>query len=204
MGATDAVATIRDRILDATAASLSSGGFGDSRLLTSIARMAGVSRPTLYKHGGTLEEIKAALLRRETDRFLELVQASLEGATWSTDDIVDVLVTVVRHARRHPLLQSALRDAPELVLPWFTTRADVVIAMAKAHVAPFLETAIENGEMPPIDVDLLVDVLARVVLSLVFTAGTVDADDPEAVRAYLRSVVALWTHTPVSGTPRSR
>ena len=186
----------RDRILDAAASCLSAGGFGDSRLLTSIARIAGVSRPTLYKHGGTLEEIKAALLRRETDTFLEVVQASLEGATWTTDDIVDVLVTIIRHARRHPLLQSALRDAPEVVLPWFTTRADVVIAMAKAHVAPYLEAAIENGEMPRVDIDLLVDVLARVVLSLVFTAGTVDADDPEAVRAYLRSVVTMWTRIP--------
>ncbi len=186
----------RDRILDAAASCLSAGGFGDSRLLTSIARIAGVSRPTLYKHGGTLEEIKAALLRRETDTFLEVVQASLGGATWTTDDIVDVLVTIIRHARRHPLLQSALRDAPEVVLPWFTTRADVVIAMAKAHVAPYLEAAIENGEMPRVDIDLLVDVLARVVLSLVFTAGTVDADDPEAVRAYLRSVVTMWTRIP--------
>ncbi|MDN5857123.1 MAG: TetR/AcrR family transcriptional regulator [Pseudonocardia sp.] len=183
---------VRDRILDATAACLGAGGFGDSRLLSSIARIAGISRPTLYKHGGTLEEIKAALLRRETDRFLDVVQEAVGGATWTIEDIVDVLVTIIGHARRHPLLQAALRDAPEVVLPWFTTRADVVIAMAKAHVVPLLRAATERGEMPPIDVDLLVDVLARVVLSLVFTAGTVDADDPEAVRAYLRSAVGMW------------
>lgn len=189
----DAAAQIRDRILDATAACLSAGGFGDSRLITSIARLAGFSRPTLYKHGGTLEEIKAALLRRETERFLEIVRDGLDGAGWTSDDIVDVLVTIVEHARRHPLLQAALRDAPEVLLPWFTTRADVVIAMAKAHVGPLLQAAIRADHMPALDVDLLIDVLARVVLSLVFTAGTVDADDPEAVRAYLRSVIGMWT-----------
>jgi AcrR family transcriptional regulator len=193
VGASDAAAQIRDRILDATAACLSAGGFGDSRLITSIARIAGLSRPTLYKHGGSIEEIKAALLRRETEEFFDVVRASIAGARWTTDDVVDVLVTIVDHARRHDLMQAALRDAPEVVLPWFTTRADVVIAMAKAHVGPVLTAAIEAGEMPALDVDVLVDVLTRVVLSLVFTAGTVDADDPAAVRDYLRAVVAMWT-----------
>ena len=193
MGASDAAAQIRDRILDAAATTLSAGGFADSRLLTSIARIAGLSRPTLYKHGGDLDEIKAALLRRETERFFDVVRASIAGATWTTDDVVDVLVTIIDHARHHELMQSALRDAPEVVLPWFTTRADVVIAMAKAHVGPELRAAIEAGEMPALDVDVLVDVLTRVVLSLVFTAGTVDADDPEAVRAYLCAVVGMWT-----------
>jgi AcrR family transcriptional regulator len=193
MGASDAAAQIRDRILDAAATTLSAGGFADSRLLTSIARIAGLSRPTLYKHGGDLDEIKAALLRRETERFFDVVRASIAGASWTTDDVVDVLVTIIDHARRHELLQSALRDAPEVVLPWFTTRADVVIAMAKAHVGPELRAAIEAGDMPALDVDVLVDVLTRVVLSLVFTAGTVDADDPEAVRVYLRAVVGMWT-----------
>jgi hypothetical protein len=39
-----------------------------------------------------------------------------------------------------------------------------------------------------------------VVLSLVFTAGTVDADDPEAVRAYLRAVVRMWTSATVASS----
>jgi AcrR family transcriptional regulator len=193
MGASDAAAQIRDRILDAAATTLSAGGFADSRLLTSIARIAGLSRPTLYKHGGDLDEIKAALLRRETERFFDVVRDSIAGASWTTDDVVDVLVTIIDHARRHELLQAALRDAPEIVLPWFTTRADVVIAMSKAHVGPELAAAIEASGMPALDVDVLVDVLTRVVLSLVFTAGTIDADDPEAVRAYLRAVVGMWT-----------
>ncbi|MGI5130971.1 TetR/AcrR family transcriptional regulator [Pseudonocardia sp. CA-107938] len=193
MGVSDAGAQIRDRILDAAAACMAAGGFADSRLITSIARIAGLSRPTLYKHGGSIDEIKAALLRRETERFFEVVRASIAGARWTTDDVVDVLVTIVDHARRHELLQAALRDSPEIVLPWFTTRADVVIAMAKAHVGPVLTEAIAAGEMPAVDVDVLVDVLTRVVLSLVFTAGTVDADDPDAVRGYLRAVASMWT-----------
>jgi AcrR family transcriptional regulator len=197
---------IRDRILDATAECLAEDGFADTRLLSAIARRARLSRPTLYKHGGTLEEIKNALLQRETSRFVAFVRGRVEQASWTTEDVVDALVDVVVRARRHPLLRAAVAATPGLVLPWFTTRADVVVAMVTAQLAPVLEARIAAGEVPPLDVELLVDMLTRIVLSLVFTSGRVDADDPDALRGYLRGVAVLAAglgEVPSRITPRA-
>jgi AcrR family transcriptional regulator len=178
---------IRDRVLAAAEeVLLEEGGFGSSRLHSSIARRAGLSRPTVYKYAGDQDAIISALILREVGALLGQLEPMMDGAAPFADQLVDVMTFVVRHAREHRLLQAALRDAPTLVLPWFTTRADLLMErVAGVALSYFAEHP--RSDRPEIDPRLLVDAACRIALSLVFTKGLVDLSDPERLRAYLRT-----------------
>ncbi|WP_236009220.1 TetR/AcrR family transcriptional regulator [Actinomadura physcomitrii] len=188
------------RILDAAAACLTEGGFTSNRMLSAIARRAGVSRPTLYKYGGTLDEIKEALIERELTAYLAEAVPLIDAARWDADYVADLLAFLIGRARAHPLLSAAVRDVPDMVLPWFTVRADITVARVTALAAPVVQDKIDRGELPPVDVPVLIDVLTRVVLSLVFVnSAGVDADDPDDLRRYLRAVTGFVTLLPGRG-----
>ncbi|MFB4298814.1 TetR/AcrR family transcriptional regulator [Actinomadura sp. NTSP31] len=183
---------IHARILDAAAACLTEGGFSSNRMLSAIARRAGVSRPTLYKYGGTLDEIKEALIERELTAYLAEAVPIIDAARWDADYVSDLLAFLIGRARAHPLLSAAVRDVPDMVLPWFTVRADITVARVTALAAPVVQQKIDRGELPPVDVPVLIDVLTRIVLSLVFVnSAGVDADDPADLRRYLRTVTGF-------------
>ena len=63
----DKAARTRARILDAAAQCLTAGGLGSARLHTAIASLAGLSRPTVYKHVGDQDAIIERV--RETNHY---------------------------------------------------------------------------------------------------------------------------------------
>ncbi|MGK5552964.1 TetR/AcrR family transcriptional regulator [Actinomadura kijaniata] len=190
---------IRALILDAAAECLVEGGFANGRLLSAIARRAGISRPTLYKYGGTVEDIREALVRRELAVFTEELILQLRDAAWTSEDLVDLLVFVVGYGRRHPLLQAALRDVPEIILPVFTVNAESTIRRISRLLEPLAQEHVDAGRMPPVDVPLLVDALFRIAVSLILVRGPLDLDDPETLRGYLD--VALGTVAELRAQP---
>ncbi|RFU37423.1 TetR/AcrR family transcriptional regulator [Actinomadura logoneensis] len=182
---------MRQRILDAAADCLIEGGFASGRILSAIARKAGISRPTLYKYGGTVEDIRHALVQRELNRFLEALAPRLENMTWSAEYATDLLVFVVGYARGHTLLNAALRDVPEVVLPEFTLNADGPLRRIAELAEPILREHVEAGRMPPVDATLLTDALFRVTLSIVLIRGPYDFDDPEVLRRYVAGALGM-------------
>ncbi len=188
----------RALILDAAADCLVEGGFASGRLLSAIARKAGVSRPTLYKYGGTVDDIKEALVERELASFIGGLAPFLDDLEWSVDYLVDLLVFVVGYARGHPLLKAALRDVPELVLPVFTLHADTQLRRIEEFLGPVLQAHIDSGRMPELNVTILIDALYRITLSAVLINGLHDFDDPDALRSYLHTAVRLLADAPLS------
>lgn len=182
---------IRERILDAAADCLMDGGFGSDRLLSAIARRAGLSRPTLYKYGGSVEDIRNALLARELTKFLELAAPRMAELTWTADNVTELIVLVVTYARDHPLLTAGRRDIPDQVLTAFTTNAGLAIAAVAEVTEPIIANMIELGAMPDLDARHAIDFLSRIAISLVFTNGLVDLDDEGALRAYLRGAFLM-------------
>lgn len=175
---------IRARVLAAAEQCLLEGGFGASRLHSSIARRAGLSRPTVYKYAGDQDAIVSALILREVGVLLAQLEPLMDAELPFTEQLINVMAFVVQHAREHRLLQAALRDAPELVLPWFTTRADVLMDRVAGVALTYL-TAHPRSDRPDVEPRFLVDVACRIALSLIFTTGLIDLSDAQALRAYL-------------------
>lgn len=71
----------RRQVLDAAVAVFSELGFHGASM-DAVAVQAGVSKPMVYAHGGSKDELFAACLRREADRLLRSVEAAAgDGGT---------------------------------------------------------------------------------------------------------------------------
>lgn len=184
----DKAARTRARILDAAAQCLTAGGLGSARLHTAIASLAGLSRPTVYKHVGDQDAIMEALVQREVTVFIDELRPVLEQRQPRGEQIVNILVFVVEYAREHPLLQAVANGMPEKLLPWFTTHAAAIIEQVEPVVRPYFRQYVDDGELPDIDPRLLVDALGRMALSLIFTSGILDLSSPDALRNYVITV----------------
>lgn len=183
---------MRERILDGAQACLLGGGFTSKRLMSAIARQAGVSRTTVYRYFDNPDQIRAALMRREIDEFLERGTVLVEMAAWDAGFFAELTAFMVEQARASTLLNAALRDVPEQVLPMLTVHAGTFIAQVDVFTRPLMQAQIDSGNFPPVQLDILIDVISRVALSLILTTTAgVDADDPQQLRRYLRSAMSL-------------
>ncbi|MGH2604184.1 MAG: TetR/AcrR family transcriptional regulator, partial [Dehalococcoidia bacterium] len=91
---------LRGRILDAAQECLLEAGL-TARLHRAIAERAGVSRPTVYKYAGDQQAITAALLDRETSRFLTALYDVIVRPGEPLDTFVEAIAFAVSYGRNH-------------------------------------------------------------------------------------------------------
>ncbi|MBW8481387.1 TetR/AcrR family transcriptional regulator [Actinomadura parmotrematis] len=182
-------AQVRGQILDAAAACLVDGGFGSGRLMSAIARRAGMSRPTLYRYYDGFDAVRDALIQREVARLLELLAPMVDRIRWTAEYMTELMTFVVDFARSHPLLVAAVRDIPERVLPLFTTQAQIIVDRVMEIMEPLVTARIEAGLLPPVDVRVSLDLLCRIAMSLIVADTSFDLNDRAALEEYVARAV---------------
>ena len=179
---------IRERILDAATACLLAEGL-DARLHAMIAERAGVSRPTVYKYVGDQSAIVTAVLDRELDQFFSAVVPILRTSDDLEQHLIDAVVFVVDYARGHVLLQKALVEYPELILPVLTTGAGPLVERIVALFDDQLGRALDRTGSTSLSPREVAEWMYRIVVSLITTptAGL----DREGTRGYVDSLIRL-------------
>jgi AcrR family transcriptional regulator len=196
----DAAARIRERVLDAAADVLLSEGL-HRRLHAVIAERAGVSRPTVYKYVGDQQAIHRAVLERELDRFFGAALPVLRTSDDLEAHLVDAVVIVVEYARGHALLQKALRDHPELVLPALTTESAALVERVVDLFGDQLGRALDRAGVDDLTPRAAAEWLYRVVVSLVTTPTPATAD-AEGLRRSVADLIRLMRIAgPEAGAP---
>src|SRR5262245_39736678 len=71
---------LRDEILDAARALLSEKGYA-AMSMDDLAAQVGISKPTLYSHFPTKDDIVVATALREMDQFIALIENYADGQT---------------------------------------------------------------------------------------------------------------------------
>lgn len=181
---------IQERILDAAEACLLESGF-TARIHAAVAERAGVSRPTVYKHLGDQTAIVEALLHREMTRFFAATAPVLGHRGTPRERLIEGIVFIVGYGREHALLQKGLRDDPEVVLPYFTTRAHLVIERTVEFFTPHIREAMAELPGPTPDPRMLVEWGFRLVASLITTPSGLAGDDPHSLRRYVTCLFDL-------------
>jgi AcrR family transcriptional regulator len=176
-------ADTRARILDSAFRAVAT--FGLSRLtVDDVARLAGVSRQTVYRYFDTKDDLVVALVAREEETFLDGVReaharhAELEEATR------EAVLFCLRTAREHPLLGRLLASEPQVLLPYLTTRGAGVLARAR-DVLEELASA-RTGVRPEL-VHRTADVAVRAIISYALTPSD---DDPEDIARELARILS--------------
>lgn len=195
----DAAARIRDRILDAASECLIAEGL-DARLHAMIAERAGISRPTVYKYVGDQAAILDAVLDRELDRFFGSAMPILSRSDDLEAHLVSAIVFVVDYAREHELLQKALREHPELILPALTTESGALVERVVALFEEQLGRGLTRSASTGLEPRAAAEWAYRIVISLI-TTPTV-ALDQEGTRQYVASLIRLMSIAGAEGSQR--
>lgn len=183
-----------ERILSAAAEMTAELGW-PAVTMSAIAARVGVSRQTVYNEWGSRDRLAEAMVLRELGAFLDEVDAGFDAFPGDmTAGVEEAVRRVLALASVNPLLGAiitATHGAGTELVPLLTTRADAVMAVARARVRGRL------ARFEDIDVtalDLTVDMLVRTVLSHVMQPGP----EPGAVPASLSRIVEAVLSSPVT------
>ena len=126
-----------DPIIDAARRLAISHGWGRVRM-GQVAAAAGVSRQTVYNEFATKTGLAEALAGREVERFVTDVRAHLFAHGADAHAAASAAIAhVLTEAAANPLLKAILTSArgeADPLLPFLTTRADVVLVTATGAI----------------------------------------------------------------------
>lgn len=165
-GIVPATSLTRGRVIDA-AVDLTSRIGWSKVTMAKLADEVGVSRQTVYNEVGTKPALAEAMILRELERFMALVQVSFDV---HEGDLVAAIRaasgTVLEHAQDNTLLKavvSATHGADTELLPLLTTHSASLLGVAKTLIAERI--APYGVELSGIRLDAAIDTVVRLVLS---------------------------------------
>jgi AcrR family transcriptional regulator len=164
-----------DAYLDAAARCFARFGIGRTRV-PDVAAEVGVSRVTVYRQVGTVEDMARSLLARDLHRMLAVLPAAVAEPTgpWT---VVRLLEAVVEHARAHPVLAKVLADEPHLLGPVLVSDLGTLAGRVADVVAPLLAGLMASGRLARRDPRVLADWLVRQTVTLVLAPPAGDLHD---------------------------
>jgi AcrR family transcriptional regulator len=176
----------RTRLLEATYECIVRDGLGGTSL-EDAARLAGVSRATLYRYfPGGRDELLGAVITWETLRFfLRLADAVADAPDLETL-LVDGIIFAHRSIAEHEVLQRILGTEPELLTPQLTVDAPRILNLLQTFfVGRFEDHELHDG----LSQSDAAEYVARMTLSFISSPGRWDLSDTEQVRRLVRSEI---------------
>lgn len=148
--------------------------FGVNRTtVPDIARELGVSRTTVYRQVGTVNQLAGLLFNRELHRFVAVLPKNL-GLASGPEAVIETVDSLVTYSRSHPVLEKVIQDESELIGPFVTRGLPVVIHRVACVVAPLLEEGMRVGFLAQRDSHALTEWLVRITVSTVLSPPKTD------------------------------
>jgi AcrR family transcriptional regulator len=170
------------RVLDATEALLRSSGLRRWSI-DDVADRAGVGRTSIYRRFGGRDDLEHAVLARELRATLDAVARAAADAPRLEDRAV-AAVTAALSALDGSVVDSLLRSDPATFLPFLTTDAGPLLAIARAAITAQV-SAVAAAPSPE-----LAEAAARFGLSFILTRDTVlPVQDPDALATAVRRML---------------
>jgi len=200
---TSAAATTdtRQTIIDAAFACFRQYGLRKTTIVE-IGRTAQLSRGTIYQYFRDKAAIVEACAESTSQRFYrEMVKAMDRGNT--LEDKLSLAAAFVSRARRYMEPEQEYFDEDEVSL-LLTKNAGVLLSECVDFFIPYLKAAKLTGEIRKgLDVQAAGEWYARILFSLFSTpVSTLDMDDPDVVRRFVRDHIVRGFAPEASGPTR--
>lgn len=154
-----------------------------------IAKMAGVSRPTVYRHFADRDTLILAVVMRRARTLIARAQAFIRRQERFEDQLVEGLLYLVKTGRQDPFIRLLVSPEHLDLAQQILGATDAVVDLTLETWGPILAEAAGRGELnPDLDRRDIARWLTHVELILV---GRLDlADDDEELRRMLRTFLA--------------
>jgi len=175
------------RILDAAEKCFSHYGYQKTSM-EDIAREAGLSRRSVYRHFPDKAALHLQVVTSRTAVYLEEVRDRTSRIDGLSAQIEEVARIMIRLIREDPISVAMQRVDPDSLARTVTTESRELLMMAMETIVPLIETARDHGETrADLDIRRAAEWIARVVFSLAATPSlSFDISDPEQTAAFLR------------------
>lgn len=163
-----------------------------------IAKMAGVSRPTVYRHFSDRDSLILAVVMRRAHSLIGKAQAVIRRQGSFEDQLVEGLLFLVKTGRRDPFVRILVSPEHLGLAQQILGATDAVIDLTEEMWRPILAEAAARGELnPELELRDIAVWLTHVQLIMV---GRFDlATDEDQIRRTLRTFLApAFLRTPVA------
>jgi AcrR family transcriptional regulator len=143
-----------------------------------VAAELGVSRMTVYRQAGTVDQMVRLLVSRELHRLMVTVTHGVSAAD-NAEDLIDVMAESIEFLRNHPVVAKVLADEPAVIGSFLVLHLPILLRRTNAISGPLLEAMMADGRLARQDPRPLADWLSRVVVN------TVIAPPPGPIRDHL-------------------
>ena len=172
--------TVREQLLSAAIEAATIHGIAKLSV-GDVAKRAGLSRQTLYRHFPSKEALIAEAVLAETVGLIETVTAADEHDDPRAALEAGFLAALVA-TREHPLLDRLVRTEPEALLPLLITDGGPVMTQVRGVVEAIIAQRLPHLEALPLR--RVADIVTRLLVSYAVSAPD---DPPELVAAAIAS-----------------
>jgi len=183
--------TVEERILDATLDVAAIHGL--SRLsVGDVAKRAGLSRQTLYKHFTSRDELVSRTVIREAGRIVEQVTAAAALHEGPVASLEAAIIETLHLVRGHPLLDRLVATEPEALLPLLIGGEWGVPEAIRAISQQFIEEQVPG--VSETEACSAADMLSRMLIS--YAVRPPDLPSEMVARFLSTAIVAGLTNAP--------
>lgn len=160
-----------------------------------VASRCGIGRATLYRRFRDKDQLFQAVIFREMQRNLAIIDAEVRSQSNALDGLIEAFVKAAHLSYKHPLLSRLLDSEPETVLPYLTRHLGMSMEFAGQFLTLHIQTAQKKGGLSLRPSGMLSEMVLRLVQSLVLSPSPlVDPASEDSLRAFadvcLRPVLA--------------
>lgn len=175
--------SIRERILAAAVETATVHGIAKLSV-GDVARRAGLSRQTLYRHFPSKDALVAEVVQSQAAELIGEVLAASEPHDDPRDALAAGMAAALRLTRAHPLLDRLLSTEPEALLPLLTTNGSPVLGQARLVVESIMSAHLPDADATQLR--RLADVVARLLVSYAVSAPD---DPPDVIADFVATIL---------------
>ena len=141
-----------------------------------IAKEMGVSRTTVYRQVGSVDNVVRLMAARELHRFQQTVPSAIGGAG-GPEGFVRIVASMIRFVWKNPVLKKVLRDEPGILGQFFADDLLDLVGAVADIITPAIEVAMATGMIRKQDPVALGEWVTRLAGALVLAPPTTDLDE---------------------------
>lgn len=174
-----------DRVLDAAGRCYARRGIRVTSV-SEIAKEAGCSRPTIYRHFDSGASIRRAFVRREAGRLGASLRSRIDTSAPIADWVTDAVMAAVHDVRTDPALSAWFRRDDVGSTLSIALEPDLLLEVAEALVEPSVLAALGGAEdeLTRRGADLA-QWIVRVILSFLASPAQDEATERRLVETFV-------------------